>query len=66
MHGGSTVTFLLNLNSVPLDLLIKRRKGNVETVSRLGLTPAAALKHLDDDPFFDSIHDIEKGTLLRE
>ena len=66
MHAGSTVTFLFDLNPVPLDLLIKRRKRNVETVGRLGLTPPAALEHLDNNSLLDRVDDVEKRTLLRE
>lgn len=66
MNVRRTVTFLFDLDAIPLDFLVERRQRNMKGICRFRLTPRAPLQHLDDDSLLDRIHDIEQRTLLRK
>ena len=60
MNVRSAVTFLLNLNPIPFDLLVECGERNVKTIRGFGLTPRAAFEHLDNNSFLDRIHDVKE------
>src|ERR1700686_815528 len=52
-----------DVNTKALDFLIKRGKRNHEALGGFRLVPGRALKHVDDNPALDFIHDLEKGRI---
>src|SRR5205807_6823263 len=65
-RGGQhliTAPAAADVDSEPLNLLIKRRKGNHETFGGFGLVPAGALQHVNNNAAFDLIHDLKQRRL---
>jgi hypothetical protein len=51
---------LFDLDIQPTDFLVKRGQRHVESLSRFGLVPVAALEHVGDDAPLHIIDDLEQ------
>ena len=52
-----------HVNSQALDFLVQRGKRNQKSLCRLGLIPAAALQHVNNDATLDFVHDLEQRRI---